>query len=98
MLGPGETPCLHLSFYPPISKGQRDVSEERRWVRAGPWVSLSHRPPPAQQMEKSCYGFAAGQPRADGSGGGGAREPEEAPVLGATTAEEPSSSLGETGG
>ena len=49
-------------------------------------------------MEKSCYGFAAGQPRADGSGGGGAREPEEAPVLGATTAEEPSSSLGETGG
>lgn len=62
----------------------------------GPCVFLSHRLPPALRMEKSHYGFAAGQPRADGSGGGGAREPEDAPVLGATTTEEPSGSSGET--
>lgn len=47
-------------------------------------------------MEKSHHSFAAGQPRADGIGGDGAHEPQEA--LGATMAKEPSSSLGENGG
>lgn len=32
MLGPGESPRLRLSFYPPTSNGQRDVLEERSWV------------------------------------------------------------------
>lgn len=63
----------------------------------GPQVSLSHCPPPALWMEKNRYSFAAGQSQADGSSAGGAREPEEAPVHGATTAEEPSSSSEETG-
>lgn len=62
----------------------------------GSLVFLSHRLPPALWMEKSHCGFAAGQAWANGSGGGGTPEPEEAPMLGATTAEEPSCSLGET--